>query len=283
MLSAMSAESLKLRRHRSTWLLVWIFPIGVFIITAIALLAELATGKAPAPGAPELEMWISGTAEFWGASRSGLFRMLISAFVAVVFAGEYGWNTWKLIVPHRSRATLIAAKYAVVLALVSLAFVLAGLIFMAMTMLEDVVTGDPLPAGITAGALALAQLQGLVASLPPILVAIAFASLVSILTRSTTATIVISVIYITVEQLFFTFGPVLSMYLPGVVELLYQILPVYHVQNLVSWITEGDPQRVPFPSGDLAYGWPVSLGIIGAWIGLMVGLTFFFFRRQDIN
>jgi hypothetical protein len=200
-----------------------------------------------------------------------------------VFAGEYGWNTWKLIVPHRSRATLIAAKYAVVLALVYLAFVLAGLIFMAMTMLEDVVTGDPLPAGITAGALALAQLQGLVASLPPILVAIAFASLVSIMTRSTTATIVISVIYITVEQLFFTFGPMLSLYLPGVVELFYQILPVYHVQNLVSWATEGAAQRVPFPSGDLAYGWPLSLGIIGAWIGLMVGLTFFFFRRQDIN
>ena len=283
MLSAMSAEGLKLRRHRATWLLVWIFPIGVFVITAIALLAELATGKLPAPGAPELDVWIRGTASFWGASRGGLFRMLVCAFVAVVFAGEYGWNTWKLIVPHRSRTTLIAANYLVILAFVYAAFVMAGLIFMAMGVLEDVVTGDPLPAGITFGALALAQVQGLIANLPAMLVAIAFASLISILTRSTTAAIVISVIYVTLEQLFFAFAPALSLYLPGVVELLYQLLPVYHVQNLVSWLIEGDAQAVPFASGEIAYGWPLSLAIVGAWITSMVGLTFFFFRRQDIN
>ena len=38
----------------------------------------------------------------WDVPDNAVGRYLICAFVAVVFAGEYGWNTWKLIVPHRA-------------------------------------------------------------------------------------------------------------------------------------------------------------------------------------
>jgi ABC-2 type transport system permease protein len=70
--------------------------------------------------------WLDNAADFWDAPSSGLVRMLVGAFIAVVFAGEYGWNTWKLIVPHRSRTTLIAAKYVVSLGLLYAAFVAAA-------------------------------------------------------------------------------------------------------------------------------------------------------------
>jgi hypothetical protein len=54
MLSAMSAEALKLRRHRATWLLVWIFPILVLVGYSIAIIAQLVQNNPPAAAAPAL-------------------------------------------------------------------------------------------------------------------------------------------------------------------------------------------------------------------------------------
>ena len=284
MLSAVSAEALKLRRHRATWMLVWIFPIGLFILQLLGILIELARGSPPAPGAPELSAWISNAASFWRAPPSGLVRYLICAFTAVVFAGEYGWNTWKLIIPHRSRFSLIAAKYVVVIGLLYAAFIAAALIMTGLNYLEDVVTGDPIPQGITLAGLAQAHVEGFLVSLPFVLVTVAMASLASILTRSTTAALVIGIVIITIEQLFTNFAPVLSMYLPGPVELLYQLLPGYHLANLASWLSDGSAEVTQFMSGEtVAYGWAASLGVILAWIALLGGLTFNRFGRQDIN
>jgi len=280
----MSAEALKLRRHRATWMLVWIFPIGAIVLPLIAIIAQLAQGGGPAPGAPELGKWIENAAEFWNAPPNGLVRYLTCAFIAVVFAGEYGWNTWKLIVPHRSRATLIAAKYAVALGFLLAAFIAAALIVMGMTWLEDIATGDPIPQGITAGALAQAHWWGLVGGLPTILFTVALASLAAILTRSTTAALVVGIVIVTLEQLFRTFAPMLSLNLPGVVELLYRVLPGYHLANLGHWAGDGGALTVPFPSGEMiSFGWEASLAIAAAWTAALVGLTFWRFGRQDIN
>lgn len=284
MLSAISAEALKLRRHRATWMLVWIFPIIVVIGASISIIAQLVQNAPPAPAAPQLSRWLENAADFWDAPSSGLARMLAGAFVAVVFAGEYGWNTWKLIVPHRSRTTLIAAKYVVSLGLLYTAFLIAAMIMMGLGWLEDVVTRDPIPEGITIGGLAQAHWWGFLGGLPTMLFTVAFVSMAAILTRSTVAALVIGIVVVTLEQLFRTFGPVLSMYMPGFTELLYRILPGYHLANLAEWSSDGSALAVPFPSGEvMAYDWSLSLAVAAAWILVPVGLTFIKFRRQDIN
>jgi ABC-2 type transport system permease protein len=284
MLSVLSAEVLKLRRHRATWMLVWIFPIGAVIIPLIAILGQLAQGSPPAPGTPDLNRWLENAADFWDLPQSGLARFLISGFVGVVFAGEYGWNTWKLIVPHRSRAALLAAKYAVTFGLLYLAFLVAAPIVTGLTWLEDSLTGDPIPEGITAGGILWAHALGLVAGLPTVLFTIALVSLAAILTRSTTAAIIIGIVWVTLEQLFQTFAPPLSMYLTSLIELLYQVLPGYHLANIGEWLSEGEGLSVPFPSGTLiSYGWAESLAVMAAWVVGLVALTFWRFQRQDIN
>jgi ABC-type transport system involved in multi-copper enzyme maturation permease subunit len=284
MLSAISAESLKLRRHRATWLLVWIFPLGAVLLPLIAILAQLAQGDPPAPAAVELQEWMENAAGFWNVPPNGLIRYLTCAYIAVVFAGEYGWNTWKLIVPHRSRATLLAAKYAVALAFLLAAFLAGALITTGMTWLEDVLLGNPMPEGITAGGLVHVHWQGFASAAPAVLFTVALAALASILTRSTTAALVVGVVVVTLEQLFRTFGPMLSLHLPGVVELLYHALPGYHLGNLGNWAVDGEAWGVPFPPDTvISYGWETSLAIVAAWIVAFVALTFWRFGRQDIN
>ena len=284
MLSAISAELLKFGRHRSTWLLVWIFPIGLLIIFTIGISAELIKGSPPARGAPSLDGWLEDAADFWGAPRNAVTRYFMCAYVAVVFAGEYGWNTWKLIVPHRARSSLIAAKYLTSLGLILISFTLAALLMTALGWLEDVLTGDPVPQGITAGAIVNAHWQGFLGALPTILITVGYASLAAILTRSTVAALVIGIVVITVEQLVHAFGVPLSVYAPGLVELVYQLLPGYHIANLSSWLFGGVAEMTAFPSGEvIEYGWAASLGVLGLWLAVLVGATFWRFRQQDIN
>lgn len=284
MLSAMSAEALKLRRHRATWMLVWIFPIGAVIIPLIAILSQLANNSPPAPGTPDLGRWLESIANFWDLPPSGLARFLISGFVGVVFAGEYGWNTWKLIVPHRSRPVLLAAKYAVTLGLLYLAFLIAAPIVSGLTWLEDVLTGDPIPNGIAAGGILWVHVEGLLSGLPTVMFTVALVALASILTRSTTAAIIIGIVWVTLENLLQAFGPVLDMYLGGAIEGLYRILPGYHLANLNHWVMAGKAIDVPFsPTSIVSYDWTTSLAFAAAWIGGLAALTFWRFGRQDIN
>lgn len=281
MLDAISAEAMKFRRHRATWGLVWIWPIGVVFLLSMAILIQVAKGEV---GRPEtVAGWIDDAADFWQLAAEPMGRCLICAFVAVVFAGEYGWNTWKLIVPHRARNSLIAAKYVVALALLICGFTSGALLFNLLNWLKDLATGTPIPAGITAGALL--QVHGLafLAALGPIMFTAAYTSLAAILTRSTIAALVIGLVVTTLERLFRYFAPMLEPHAPGLIGLLYQVLPGYHLANLGTWLTEGHVLEVPFPSGLFSMAPMASLAIVAAWTLCLIVLTFRVFRRQDIN
>lgn len=282
MLDAISAETLKLTRHKATWFLVWLYPIGFILITLIAIMVTILNPQPPEP--QSLEEWLGGTAIVWQIPGNTMGRYLIAAYVALVFAGEYGWNTWKLIVPHRARGSLIAAKYAAAFGLLLIAFTLAALISIFANWFVDMLAGDPLPSGITAGGLLAVHGEKALASLAPALVTMGYASLAAVLTRSTLAAFVVAMVATTLEQLFFNFGPMLSLKAPALTWALYNVLPGYHLGNLGSWISEGKALVSVFPlSGALALSWATSLAAAAAWIGGLAGLTFLTFRRQDLN
>ena len=282
MLDAISAETLKLTRHKATWFLVWLYPAGFALIFTIAIVAGM-MGVDP-PDRQELADWMQDTAVIWYVPGNALGRYLIAAFAAVVFAGEYGWNTWKLIVPHRSRHALIAAKYVVVVGLLAFAFALTALISILGTWLEDVLTGDTIPAGITAAGLLAVHGEAAARALAPALLTISYAALAALLTRSTIAALVIAIVAVSVEQLIYNFGPVLAMRFPDVIWGLYHVLPGYHLANLGNWLGEGAALASHFPrGGTVELGWITSLAATLAWIGGLAGLAFAGFKRQDIN
>src|ERR1044072_6501706 len=246
MLDSISAELLKFRRHRATWGLVWLWPIGVTLILALAIAIQVAKGEV-GHGAT-LASWIDDAADFWNIPLDALGRYLAGAFVAIVFAGEYGWNTWKLIVPHRARHSLIAAKYVVALGLLICGFTLGAAMFNLLNWFKDLATGTPIPTGITAGALLKAHGLAGLAALASILFTVAYTSLAAILTRSTIAALVIRLVIPTLERLFRFFAPILENFAPGLIGGLFRVLPGYHLANLSEWLTEGHVLLVPFPS-----------------------------------
>ena len=284
MLDAISAETLKFTRHRATWGLVWIWPIGVLVIGMIAIGVGLAQGGGGG-SRPEAnaDTWIATATGFWNVPAHAFGRYLIGAFIAVVFAGEYAWNTWKLIVPHRARSTLIAAKYFGALALLVIGFALAAFLFNSVSWLVDLATNDPVPSGVTAGALLRAHGIGALAAVAPVLVTVAYVSLAAVLTRSSVAALVIGLVVTTVDQVFRGLAPMLEPYAPLLVNLLYPVMPGYHTANIGNWLATGQVVEVPFAAGPFSTSAGVSLGVSAAWTLALVALTFWSFRRQDIN
>jgi hypothetical protein len=283
MLSLLSAEAAKLTRHKATWFLVWVYPIVFLALFVIGMLVGLAEGSAPAQP-QSADDWIEDTVMGWVLPTHAVGRILISAFVAVVFAGEYGWNTWKLIVPHRSRAMLIASKYLLVIGLLLTAYVLAALVATGMSLADDILTGDAIPADLTAALVLEAQGTSALRALAPLLFTIAYTSLAAILTRSTIAALVIGIVTVVAEQAFVNFGFMLALRMPGTIWFLYHALPGYHVANLAEWIGQGAAHSTNFPDGRvLALSWGVSLAAAAAWTAALTAATFLAFRRQDLN
>ncbi len=285
MLEALEAERLKFARHRATWVLVWGYPIGMVLLWAVVMAFELARGGPALPEAPEsAASWIADTAIVWGAPGSTFGRYLIAAYTAVVFAGEYGWNTWKLVTPHRARWVLMAAKYVVVATLLYLAFALTGAITVVLSFAGDALTGEVTPKGLTAEALLRAQGTGALVALAPVLLTMAYTSLAAVVTRSALAAMLVGVVVATVDQVFSRFAPMLSVLAPDLVWALFHALPGYHLENLKTWIESGTALPVSFPEGaKVALSWRKSLAAISAWTAGLAALTVGAFQRQDLN
>ena len=282
MLSVLSAEALKLSRHKATWFLVWIYPVGLLVLLLLGMAIDMAQPTAPSQPASAAK-WISETAFIWLVPTAGFGRYLIAAYLAVAIAGEYSWNTWKLIVPHRSRAQLLAAKLVVVTGLLYLAFLAAAVVTVTMVWAWDVATGDPIPTGVTLAAIIEAHALAAANSLPPFLYTLAFASVAAVLTRSMIATLVIA-LFVTAESTFVLIAPFLYGRMPGLISTMVHVLPGYHLHNLQSWITEGSASVAPLAQGvGVALPWQSSAAALAAWTLALGALAFVAFRRQDIN
>ena len=59
MLDAVAAEALKMRRHRGTWLMVWIFPIAIFLIALASLIYYQFAPASPCADTQSAAAWIA--------------------------------------------------------------------------------------------------------------------------------------------------------------------------------------------------------------------------------
>ncbi|NML07725.1 ABC transporter permease [Sphingomonas sp. G-3-2-10] len=279
MRNLVSAEWTKMLPHKGTWMLVWIYPALFFVVLTIAIFAE---GKNP--DAMTAKGWIDDTTMIWYTPTITLGRYFIAAYFALVFAGEYGWNTWKLVVPHAARWKLVASKYLVALGLLYIAWIATALLSIVMQYVRTAIVGEAVPAGVTFGALLNGHLSLMVLGIAPLLIAATYASLVAVLTRSTLAAFIVSLVLITLDELYGKIVLWLSTFGMEWPAALYRVLPGYHLDNLSSWIRTGAGFQYKLATGTvIACSQTVSLLALAAWIAGLAGLTFFAFRRQDIN
>ena len=148
MLSLLKAEWKKTTSNRMlSGFLIWIYPIGVgAFIAMMVLVSLLSESSARAMAATSSGQWTTDMLSIWlFISRrfpGNIFgRMLPLAFMAVTFAGEYQWSTWKNVVPRSTRWNLILAKFVTLSSFIMLSLFLTSLILGAGQGLGHALTG----------------------------------------------------------------------------------------------------------------------------------------------
>lgn len=288
MVELFRAEWMKINGNRYfTSFTVWIFPIGVATFLTLAIIPALASEmfRTQVNAAPPT--WSMQTLLPWTVINSIITRMILVAFAADVFAGEYQRGMWKNLLPRRKRTALILTKFFTMTFMLLIAFIstciLAGLI----SGLVVKITGAPydltMPGETLTDFFRSFGLQAFVA-ISSALIAACFGALGGILTRSILGAVGFGAACTLAEQaillVLLFLGNILNI--PGLVSL-YQYTPGYNLSNISSWATSSTTYILPNMQQymrDMSAA--ESFVILALWVSGLIGLTVWLFRRQDI-
>lgn len=180
---AFNAEIFKLSRNR--WTLFWAFGFMPVFGLVSGLIEETAVRAYVGDVLPYANP-IRSAFDGLGTMQSSIFQIFAIVGAAILFAGEYRWETWRAILPRNDRTAIMFAKLAL-FALAAAACILAcGLGRWIVGLYDAMLTGEAQsPANPVSG-----LLVGFAAAFLQIMVTGALVMLVSVVSRSLMAAIV---------------------------------------------------------------------------------------------
>lgn len=272
---AISSELFKLWRNRSNW--IWGFCFAPLIALTIGLgtvaFIHFKVGKA-AVGMPDDVAHSILNALAQAASPLTLLFVLIGA--AILFGGEYRWETWRLLAPRNSRTNLLLAKFVVFAiggALTVFAIGVAGLVT---SLANTAINHTHLTwSGGSAGAFAVNVIEQFVVSWLQVLQTGAVAALVAVVTRSILAALVSPIVLGVVQFALTQQQPVDPMH-PSPWRLLE--LPGLSADMLRAFL---DPELFANAAIDPGVAAQAAISLIG-WIVIAMAVAVVAFKRQDL-
>lgn len=271
---------------------VWIFPVGIgaFLLIGIVLSFLLET-PARAMALTSSGSWTSDSAGIWRAVTAFplniLGNLLPLAFMAVAFAGEYAWGTYRNVLPRAHRIAVLAAKTAALVLVLSASFLVTSILtpvgFAIMRSKAGLDYGPALT-GQSLADFAVRYGQELLLGVLGLLVLAGFASLAAILTRSILGGLLAGFGLSVLEPMSFAGLALVSRLFdwPAVVEL-YRFTASYNLDNARAWFLDGHAFQSPLVDITSAPSLVGSLLILIVWIALLLGASAWIFNRQDIG
>ncbi len=272
--------------------LVWSYPIGVgmlygfFVLTALLVprmrdgLTTMSSGQ-----------WTSDMAGIWGMVSTfpgNVFgRMLPLAFMAVIFAGEYQWGTWKNLIPRGRRISLLLAKFITLIAIIATSLLVTTLIAGVMQVIAHKIADLPYGPALSAEALAdfaRMYIREALLSVASLIILAGYASLAALLTRSILGSLMLGLGFSIVEPITITFFGLLGKLLDNNQAVnLYRFVPTYNIDNIRAWlVTDEALTGMPFGfNAEASLGF--SAAMLALWIVGLVLLSAVIFQRQDIT
>lgn len=283
------AEWYKITGNRwATGCMIWIFPALAVLVTLFALGASIFSSSFRTGVTEEPALWTEVAILPWVIPNNPLGRMLLIGFTAVLFAGEYQWNTWKVIVPRSQRAPLILTKFVAVALFVVFAFTLMSILLTSGVGLVSLVIGASYGPAIKGDVLSdFAEdyvLQMLYAFISTIIAA-GYVSLAAMLTRSILGSAVTGIVIAIGETMLFLPLSLLSWLFDreGIMHI-YRFTPGFNLMNLLTWLSGETPEGLEFSSGRIIVDSQLfSEAVLACWVLGLVALTTYLFYRQDIT
>jgi ABC-type transport system involved in multi-copper enzyme maturation permease subunit len=271
--------------------LVWILPIGIFASFAIFTIGGLfSETMRTAIEAFSSGSWTSDMLMIWSTvtvfPTNILPRMIPLAFIVVGFAGEYQWGTWKNIIPRTRRRSLILSKFIVLTSIIVLTLLMSSLLLGVVETIAHAVSELPYGPSWSAGVMkdfvpdfTGAFLIGLIA----VAILGGYGAFTGIITRSILGALLLSFFFSVLDAMSLAgllfLGSILGK--PNLINL-YLFTPSYNIDNLRSWFDSGSA-FLPGPGFTASPGIGISLGILLAWVILMLGSSIYIFQKRDVT
>lgn len=294
MQSLFAAEWRKLLGHtKAIIFLVWIYPgSALTFVLLIGILPGLLFESVRELAAAGSRSWAEDMQTVWVSINSfpgGTFlRMPFLAFIAMAFAGEYQWGTWKNVLPRQSRTAVIVTKFWVLTVLLMVSLLLTSLIVTAGGWLTAVLFGASYgPALAEVDLLVYLQDLGtqILATIVSTLIMAAYAALIAMYSRSIMGSLLltlgIAILEFTFSLLVVVVGQALDR--PNLSNLI-AATPTYSLENIRSWVIDGAASDYGgLPGLTVAPSPGASALVLFLWLGVLLGATAVIFRRQDIT
>ena len=269
---AIAAERFRLLRDRST--LFWGFcfaPLIGFLLSVGGDLFLRFVIKKPMPGLAVglIDQVIKTLSN--GASTFGALFLMIGA--AAVLAGDYRWETWRLLTPRNTRQNLLLAKLTVVGEAVFWSLLLSAVLSALAALIGSAINGKTVAVSLLdrnpfdiVGVLAITWLEAMVLA--------ALAACVGVLSRSTMG-VVIACLGVRFVQTI----------LSGALRAMEQGPPSWKLLSLP--VFDADLLRAallaPDQLGDAGGSAGVALAALVAWTAALAAVAVWLFRRQDLT
>lgn len=269
---AIAAERFRLLRDRSA--LFWGFcfaPLVGFMLSVGGDLFLRAVVRKPMPGVTVglIDQVIKALAD--GASTFSALFLMIGA--AAVLAGDYRWETWRLLTPRNTRQNLLLAKLIVVGEAIFWSLVLTAVLSAAAAVLGSVISQRGLTfSGFgrnlfdVVGVLAVTWLEAMTLA--------ALAACVGVLTRSTMGVVIVCLGVRFVQTVL---SSSLRLMEQGQPSWKLLAIPVYDADLLRATLLDATQLGAPAANAGPA------LAVLAAWVALLTAGAVFMFRRQDLT
>jgi len=270
LLDAISAERFRLLRDRST--LFWGFafaPLVGFVLSVGGDLFVRNMIKRPMPGATvDLAGQVLKALGGGASTFSALFLMIGAA---AILAGDYRWETWRLLTPRNTRPNLLGAKLLVVGEAILWNLVLTVILTLAAAVISAGISGKTLVG--SANSIGLGQIAG--AFVVTWLEAMTLASLaacVAVISRSTMGVVVVCLGARFVQSIL---SSVLGAMAPETWKT--YAIPAYDADLLRAFVS------APFHGGVTNGAAGVALLVLLAWATILTVAAIALFGRQDLT
>jgi len=263
---AIAAERFRLSRDRTA--LFWGFGFAPLVAMLFSMAIDMFTRAVLHRTIPGETTDLANRAMGAVAGASGPFTALFLLIgAAAIFAGDYRWETWRLVTPRNHRVNLLAAKLIVFAEAAAWSLLLTALTAVLAGLFGSVVNHGRL-VGPTTGFLSHFAGVFIVTWLEVLLIG-ALAALVGVLTRSTLGAVIAGLVTVFVQ----------STLAAAMQDTTWKSLaiPAYAGRLLKAFVAAPDEMR---PEAG-----PAGLGLVLllAWLVVLAGGAVALFRRQDLT
>jgi len=265
---AIAAERFRLSRDRVS--LFWGFGFAPLIAMLFSMAINMITYGALHRTLPGLTADLANQAMGAVVGASGRFSALFLLIgAAAIFAGDYRWETWRLVAPRNSRTNLLAAKL-IVFAEVAAWNLLLTTVTATLAGLFGAVVDHARLVGPSAGPAFLSQFAGvmLITWLEVLLIG-ALAAMIGVLTRSTMGAVIGGFVIVFVQV---TLSDTI-----GVTTWKSLLIPAHAAAVLKTFVVSPPEARSDASQAGLA------LLLLLAWLVVLAGGAVALFRRQDLT